>query len=714
MKKRILTALLAVSLLPVYPAAKADAETTEAAAASRHFEAGTYREGSVIVTIASPKKTTLAKRGQTFLDSDITVEDSWNFGTAEVLGETEEQSDYLKDKTFYVSKVTSDTYSTEELVQKLEKNAYVVTVEPDYYQEKMSISHDTFSDYQWYLDAGGAFSDSGTGIGYTASRTLTPSAESVVAIVDTGIDYTHEDLAAHMWVNTYSGLSGTYGYDFGDHDTDPMDTDEDGHGTHCAGVIGAVSDNDLGTAGISQNVKLMALKIFDSQGSASNSAIIEAFNYIYKAQKLGVNISAVNCSWGGGSSSSTMQSLVEKIGKKGALFLFASGNDGTNQDAVSEKKCPYDLPKDYTMIVGACDKDDTAAGFSDYGASQVDLFAPGCQILSTINQTSFMPAIYPEDLRNSLCSYYSSCSGSDIPLVASLDLEPAFGGVSVTSITHAAKDYFGKESDGSIRIGILPSQYASQSKATLTLYLDVTGLNLTPGLVYFKSYDIGFTDDQQDFSWEHMSGQIGSSSFVSYENKTYLKMVSLTGNFKSMNEVYVDNLAISTANPNQTLFGKYGFMDGTSMATPLVSGAVALAASVFPEDTATQRKERLLSCVRKNNALASKCSSSGVLDLTNLATSTVTPVKTVTKVTLNKSTAVLHAKGRLKLKAKITPADATNAKIEWSSSSKKYATVSKKGVVRAKKKGIGHTVKITAKAADGSGKKAVCRIRIKK
>lgn len=153
-------------------------------------------------------------------------------------------------------------------------------------------------------------------------------------------------------------LPGTYGYDFGDYDSDPMDEDEDGHGTHCAGVISAVSDNNKGICGIS-NAKLMALKVFNSAGTSYDSAIIAAFNYIYKAQTLGANIAAINCSWGGGGSSSTsMKTLINQIGQNGSLFLFAAGNDGEDHNNAISDGCPYDLDSPYVVTVGASTQTD--------------------------------------------------------------------------------------------------------------------------------------------------------------------------------------------------------------------------------------------------------------------------------------------------------------------------------------------------------------------
>ncbi|MBO5486671.1 MAG: Ig-like domain-containing protein [Eubacterium sp.] len=161
------------------------------------------------------------------------------------------------------------------------------------------------------------------------------------------------------------------------------------------------------------------------------------------------------------------------------------------------------------------------------------------------------------------------------------------------------------------------------------------------------------------------------------------------------------------------------------MAAPVVTSAVALLANAYPKDTAAQRKERLFSCVRKVNSLSSACVTGGILDLSKIKTAKVTTTSSgssttstkkvsVKKVKLNKKKATLKYKKKLKLKASVTPKNATNKKVKWTVSNKKYATVTQKGVVKAKKKGIGHTVKVYATAKDGSKKKAYCKVKIKK
>lgn len=685
-----------------------------------------YVEGEAIVTLNASSETGLAKEGTTSFDSDIEVENSWDFGPVKK----------KKGKNLYLSEVHSDTYSTKELIAKLKKQYNVVAAEPNYYRYKLSTSNDTYTDEQWYLDGTGSYRTSSSGIQYKNRIQTSKDSDTIVAVVDTGIDYTHEDLTAHMWKNPYNQLElpGTYGYDFGaldsnDYDSDPMDEDEDGHGTHCAGVISAVSDNNKGICGIS-NAKLMALKVFNSAGTSYDSAIIAAFNYIYKAQTLGANIAAINCSWGGGGKSSTsMKALINQIGQNGSLFLFAAGNDGEDHDNAISDGCPYDLDSPYVVTVGASTQTDKKASFSDYGNKTVHLFAPGRNIFSTINSGVFYPSVYTDSMRSSRCSYFTSFDSNDAVLYHPSEIGKLDGSILYNEKSYSAEDSHNQAGSGSYCISI----DAARSSATLALYMDIDDMNLADG-TYQVSYDMGI-EENGEISWSHYSSKL---YFIKENNTIYAEIVSLTGNFTSVHKIYFDNIGISKANPTNALYIKYNSMSGTSMAAPQVSAATALLAAAYPNDSAVQRRNRLLNCVREVSGLSSYCMTGGILDLSKISSassglpaclqtttktnttaaqgtsSTKKTTKLVTKITLNKKKAKLRYKKKLKLKATVKPKNATNKKVKWYVSNKKYAKVTQKGVVRAKKKGIGHTVKVYAKAKDKSKKKAYCKVRIYK
>ncbi len=214
----------------------------------------------------------------------------------------------------------------------------------------------------------------------------TGSNQVVVAVIDTGVDYNHPDLAANMWTNTReipgnnidddgNGLiDDVRGYDFVNSDGDPMD--DQGHGTHCAGTIGAVGNNGAGVAGVNWNVKIMALKFLAANGSGTTADAVKCIDY---AVKMGAKIS--NNSWGGGGYSQALYDSIAAARDAKHLFIAAAGNDGQNTDTSPNYPSCYDL--DNIISVAAVDDKGMLAGFSNFGTKTVDVAAPGVSILST-------------------------------------------------------------------------------------------------------------------------------------------------------------------------------------------------------------------------------------------------------------------------------------------------------------------------------------------
>ncbi len=230
----------------------------------------------------------------------------------------------------------------------------------------------------------------------SAWETTKGSREIVVAILDSGMDYTHPDLADNVWINDAEkgGVPGVdddnngfvddvYGWDFVSKgrtepnfgnlgDSDPMD--ENGHGTHVAGTIGAVANNGRGVVGVNWNVRLMPLRIGDSNGMINDVDAYRAFRY---GTKMGVDV--MSNSWGGGGRSQLLEHAIKEAQAKGILIVAAAGNDGADNDATPS------YPANYAGVlsVGASDNLDVPAGFSNFGAETVQVFAPGVNVLST-------------------------------------------------------------------------------------------------------------------------------------------------------------------------------------------------------------------------------------------------------------------------------------------------------------------------------------------
>jgi len=214
----------------------------------------------------------------------------------------------------------------------------------------------------------------------------------IVAVIDTGIDYRHPDLAANIWINTreIAGngidddgdgyIDDVRGWDFINNDSDPFD--DNGHGTHVSGTIGAVGNNGIGVAGVAWNVQIMALKFLGSNGGGSTADAIRAIDY---ARINGAKI--LNASWGGGGYSQALGDAIERARQAGIIFVAAAGNSGTNNDAVASY--PANYSSNNVVSVAATDRYDTLAYYSNFGVTQVDLAAPGSSIYSTLPNNSY-------------------------------------------------------------------------------------------------------------------------------------------------------------------------------------------------------------------------------------------------------------------------------------------------------------------------------------
>jgi subtilisin family serine protease len=215
------------------------------------------------------------------------------------------------------------------------------------------------------------------------------SRKVVVAVLDSGVDYTHPDLAANMWrrpadMEMYFDeqlgvVDDSDGFSALAEERDPMD--ENGHGTHCSGIVGAVGDNGLGIAGVNWQVEIMPLKFMNRRGFGSTKDAIEAINYVIARRKDGVNVRVISASWGSPARSRALEDVIRKAGEADISFFAAAGNDGADADKRPHFPSGYKLPN--LVSVAALDRRDQLAGFSNYGAKSVHLAAPGKEILST-------------------------------------------------------------------------------------------------------------------------------------------------------------------------------------------------------------------------------------------------------------------------------------------------------------------------------------------
>lgn len=215
------------------------------------------------------------------------------------------------------------------------------------------------------------------------------SDDVVVAVLDTGVDYTHSDLAPNIWFrpdnipayvdNELGTFNDRRGFNAQDNLSDPMD--DNGHGTHCAGVIGAKGNNEIGITGINWDVQIMPLKFLGRGGFGTTKDAIEAINYAVDRKKKGVNVRIISASWGSTQYSKALEDAIRAAGDEGILFVAAAGNNSTDNDKRKHYPSNYDLPN--VISVAALDNADLLATFSNFGAKTVHVAAPGKEIVST-------------------------------------------------------------------------------------------------------------------------------------------------------------------------------------------------------------------------------------------------------------------------------------------------------------------------------------------
>jgi len=251
--------------------------------------------------------------------------------------------------------------------------------------------HDPQFNEQWALaNSGQRGGKQGADISAAlAWATTTGSDDVVVAVLDSGVDYTHEDLATNMWMRPASmdpyrdselgTIDDVHGFNAVDNASDPMD--ENGHGTHCAGIVGAEGENNLGIAGVNWKVRIMPLKFMNAGGFGTTKDAIEAINYVIARKKDGVNVRIISASWGSTQKSRALEDVIRKAGENDIAFIAAAGNSSVNNDRSPHYPSSYNLPN--VISVAALDRNDQLASFSNYGLKSVAVAAPGVDILST-------------------------------------------------------------------------------------------------------------------------------------------------------------------------------------------------------------------------------------------------------------------------------------------------------------------------------------------
>lgn len=519
----------------------------------------------------------------------------------------------------------SSTLSTKELIASLKKNPNVKYAFPNFKSKVKAITNDTYSEYQWSLENNGQ--NGGTKGEDIKIKPLWDKAEKsddkfVVAVIDTGIDYNSSEFKDVLWHNPYGNkLLGKYGYDFSLTHADGNPLDDNGHGSHIAGVIAAASGNSEGISGINKkNVEIMSLKAFDSSGSGYNDAIIAGLEYIQRAVELGTKVKAVNCSFGDYGSEDEKKAfddIFNALGEKGVVFCVAAGNDGTNlndqndPDSDDYEEGIMDVPaccdSPYCITVGMTDENGELDDYSNYGDKYVDVAAPGENILSNVSEGCFNPTIYSESERDKLCAYYQSFDGEfksgdfgypeavtdmsvDITLSKKLQFTQSekFFGLSGKSLSVSVE---GKRANKNAYYAFeVPFSVEDENKSYDISFV-INSKSDCLGYVFDVPADYDNSVDIDNDTYSDMFGAFGGNDWPHYtftadlENESYEKAKDRKLIFlvSAKDDIYIDDLAVSKHIENRDDFGRYDFKSGTSMATAFVTGAAALAYQAYPD-----------------------------------------------------------------------------------------------------------------------------------
>ena len=469
------------------------------------------------------------------LGDGFVLEDSLVFPAAEGTdGESGDglrlDSDDLSDESgeLNIALVSSDIYDTETLIEKLSHNSSIAAVEPNYeiYDQEYDdyALNDTYASYLYQVNSPFAKNTAGDSVdtrgemperSYDSVSTNAASAwkklkggeqEVVVAVIDSGVNPEHEDLASMLWTNPGNiGLKGEHGYNFGDDNTDIRD--HDGHGTHCCGIIAAQANNSKGIAGVASgaNVKIMMLKknADDSENSKLYVAL-GAFNYVLRAKAAGVNIVATSNSWGRDDTEGTIfNEIIDRLGEAGIVTFTAAGNAAKNLDRAVDN--PASNESDYGIRVGCAGISGDPAGFSNYGKSRVDIFSPGLNILSTIGVKTYFPSLYDEEELDRTTAYYGGFSkDTEINEDGTVTPEKGRGGDTVSAFGASVfkaqqnEEYESEddededeqhESSAACELSIEPAHYFTMGKKAVSLKVTIKDAVLGEDYFLYFPYD---------------------------------------------------------------------------------------------------------------------------------------------------------------------------------------------------------------------------------
>lgn len=510
--------------------------------------------------------------------------------------------------------------AVEQALEVYKNDPDVEYAEPNFYRYATATPNDTYFGRLWGLHNTGQNVNGTSGTSDAdmdapeAWDITTGTSNVVVAVIDSGVDYNHPDLAANIWSNNgeipgngidddgNGYVDDIRGWDFVDNDNNPIDSCD--HGTHVAGIIAAVGNNSSGVTGVCWTTKIMPLRALNAVGSGANADLIAAIEY---ASNNGAHV--INNSWGGPGFS---QATKDAIDASFAVVVCAAGNDGTDNDI-----SPI-YPSSYTssniIAVAANNQNDNLASFSNYGAISVDVAAPGTNIYSTepCRQT-----VWSDNFDGST---FWTTGGTSNWLITSSKyysaphcLTDSIGGYQNNTNSWARAPVLSLGSHSGVKLEFELNGISELNWDFLYFQVSTNGTNWTNQVVWINGEPFNNISGTTNNAWLDASVDLGA---YDVNSTVYLRFLFTSDVIITYDGWYIDDVRVTAASSSYS-GAEYQYMAGTSMATPHVAGLAALIKSQNPSLTNTDIKAAIENSVDPKVSLIGKVATGGRVNAYN-------------------------------------------------------------------------------------------------